>query len=285
MKEQRGGQRQPMLDLNTSIHVHGCARSVAQAVRRVAAPRQSFYVRRVKSTLDRALAATLLVALAPLMVLLAALVRIVLGPGVIYRQQRIGLGGEPFTMLKFRTMAPDRRRGNGGEAVADRRLGADRRSGVERRRQQIALDHPERRSGVERRATQRRQVGGSRRQNHKSEHDPRHTRLGRLMRATSVDELPQLVNVLRGELSLVGPRPELPEVVARYEPWQHARHCIRPGLTGQWQISERGTGDPMHLHVDIDLDYVRKVSLGRDLFILALTLPAALGMYSRGRGR
>ena len=274
-----------MLDLNTSIHVNGRARDLAQAAHRVAAPRQSFYVRRVKSTLDRALAGTLLVVLAPLMILLAVLVRIGLGPGVIYRQQRIGLRGEPFTMLKYRTMAPDRRRGNGGEARTDRRLGADRRSGVERRCQQVALDHPERRLGDERRKTQRRQAGGSRRHDHKSEHDPRHTRLGRFMRATSLDELPQLINVMRGELSLVGPRPELPEVVARYEPWQHERHCIRPGLTGQWQISERGTGDPMHLHVDVDLDYVRRISLGRDLLILALTLPAALGIHGRGRGR
>lgn len=273
---------EPVLDANHYLSLPGRERHSAQAVCSVA-PRPSFYVRRGKALLDRIMAVVLLLFLSPILLCLAGLVRISLGPNVIYRQQRIGLGGEPFTMLKFRTMHPDRRRSNGGQARTDRRSRHDRRSGIERRQQQVALDGPDRRLGLDRREGQRRQIQAGRRQDHKSEQDPRHTRLGRMMRATSLDELPQLINVLRGDLSMVGPRPELPEVVATYESWQHARHDIRPGLTGLWQITKRGTGDPMHLHVDVDLHYVKQVSLGRDFLILMLTLPAALGIHGRGR--
>ena len=115
-----------------------------------------------------------------------------------------------------------------------------------------------------------------RRLTHKSEQDPRHTDLGRRLRKWSLDELPQLWNVVRGEMSLVGPRPELVEIVERYEPWQHQRHLVRPGLTGLWQISRRGEG-LMHLYTDIDLEYVATVCLRTDLKILFRTIPAALG--------
>jgi lipopolysaccharide/colanic/teichoic acid biosynthesis glycosyltransferase len=106
--------------------------------------------------------------------------------------------------------------------------------------------------------------------------DPRITRVGRILRKTSLDELPQLINVARGEMSLVGPRPELVEIVERYEPWQHQRHLVKPGLTGLWQVSRRGEG-LMHLYTDVDLEYVATVSLRTDLAILARTIPAALG--------
>jgi lipopolysaccharide/colanic/teichoic acid biosynthesis glycosyltransferase len=119
--------------------------------------------------------------------------------------------------------------------------------------------------------------GSERRRTHKSAADPRHTRVGRFLRASSLDELPQLWNVVRGDLSLVGPRPELIEIVARYEPWQHARHMVKPGVTGLWQVTKRGDGD-MHQHVDVDLRYVEAVSLRTDLRILVLTLPAVLGL-------
>lgn len=125
------------------------------------------------------------------------------------------------------------------------------------------------------RRADRRAVSMDRRMTHKSDADPRHTNVGRQLRKWSLDELPQLWNVMRGEMSLVGPRPELVEIVARYEPWQHQRHLVRPGLTGLWQISRRGEG-LMHLYTDTDLEYVATVSLRTDLKILFRTLPAAL---------
>jgi lipopolysaccharide/colanic/teichoic acid biosynthesis glycosyltransferase len=121
--------------------------------------------------------------------------------------------------------------------------------------------------------------GPERRRTHKSSRDPRVTRVGRLLRKTSLDELPQLFNVLRGEMSLVGPRPELPSIVDRYEPWQHERHLVRPGLTGWWQVSERGK-QPMHEHTQFDIEYVRRVSFRLDLEIVVRTVPALL----RGTG-
>lgn len=118
-----------------------------------------------------------------------------------------------------------------------------------------------------------------RRRTHKDPDDPRHTPTGRFLRRTSLDELPQLVNVLRGEMSLVGPRPELLHVVADYDQWAHLRHLVKPGLTGPWQISHRGTpGGDMHEHVDLDLAYVARVTLLGDLWLLLRTIPAVLGM-------
>jgi lipopolysaccharide/colanic/teichoic acid biosynthesis glycosyltransferase len=114
-----------------------------------------------------------------------------------------------------------------------------------------------------------------RRQNHKSENDPRHTRVGRFLRKSSMDELPQFWNVVRGEMSLVGPRPELVEIVARYEAWQHQRHVVKPGLTGLWQVSSRGSG-MMHLHTDVDLEYIERLGFLTDLKILLRTLPATI---------
>jgi lipopolysaccharide/colanic/teichoic acid biosynthesis glycosyltransferase len=116
-----------------------------------------------------------------------------------------------------------------------------------------------------------------RRHNHKSATDPRHTPLGRFLRRSSLDELPQLFNVLRGDMSLVGPRPELVEVVeAVYQPWQLERHLVKPGLTGLWQVTERQEGDGvMHLHTALDLAYIESRGLRTDLGILMRT-PAAL---------
>lgn len=115
-----------------------------------------------------------------------------------------------------------------------------------------------------------------RRINHKTSSDPRHTSLGRFLRKWSLDEVPQFWNVALGDMSLVGPRPELPEVVGRYEAWQHRRHEVRPGLTGLWQVSARADG-PMHEATDIDIDYVDNVGLGQDLKIVLSTPQAVLG--------
>jgi lipopolysaccharide/colanic/teichoic acid biosynthesis glycosyltransferase len=118
-------------------------------------------------------------------------------------------------------------------------------------------------------------VATERRRYHKSRDDPRHTRVGRLLRRSSLDELPQLVNVLRGEMSLIGPRPELPHVVAGYAPWEHERHRVRPGLTGLWQISARGEGH-MHHYTHLDVQYVRTLSFRNDLWLALRTVPALL---------
>ena len=195
----------------------------------------SAYERLLKPLLDRVVAIVLLVLFAPILVVLAAAVGTTLGSPVLFRQTRVGQGGQTFQMLKFRTMLPDRRH------------------------------------------EQRDFTGHEQRRTHKSSRDPRHTALGRFLRRYSLDELPQLWNIVRGELSLVGPRPELVAVVQRYEPWQHDRHLVKPGLTGLWQVTERGNG-LMHEHVDVDLRYVSSMSLRTDLKILLLTLPAVLGL-------
>ncbi len=107
--------------------------------------------------------------------------------------------------------------------------------------------------------------------NHKCETDPRHTTVGRFLRRFSLDELPQLINVARGEMSLIGPRPELESVVERfYTDDLHQRHLVKPGLTGLWQISARGTG-PMHENGEWDIEYVGSVSPLTDLRILLKT--------------
>jgi exopolysaccharide biosynthesis polyprenyl glycosylphosphotransferase len=109
--------------------------------------------------------------------------------------------------------------------------------------------------------------------------DPRVTRAGRFLRRTSLDELPQLWNVLGGEMSLVGPRPELPAIVDTYEPWQRKRFGVPPGMTGWWQVSGRGEGS-MHLNTEADLYYVQNYSILLDVQILLRTLGAVI----RGRG-
>ena len=212
------------------------ARPVAVAHLTLTGPPTTFYARIGKPVFDRAVAAILFLVTLPLVLLVALAVLVVIRPPVLFRQHRVGRDGVPFSVLKFRTMRPDRRRA-------------------------------------------RNPVIEERRTTHKSERDPRHTRLGRQLRKWSLDELPQLWNVLRGDMSLVGPRPELVEVVERYEPWQCQRHLVRPGITGLWQVSKRGAG-LMHLYTDVDLEYVATMSFRRDLGILLRTIPAALARSS-----
>lgn len=197
------------------------------------------YATKVKPVFDVVLAAALFLLTLPAMLVIAMAIRVSMGPGVIYRQRRVGRHGRPFTVYKFRTMLHDRRS-----------------------RAQIRVTDPAW-DGLERRVC------------HKREDDPRHTPVGRVLRKLGLDELPQLANVLLGQMSLVGPRPELVEVVERYEPWQHARHQVKPGITGLWQVSERGQG-LMCENTSTDIAYVANVSLRTDLRVLARTVPAAL---------
>ena len=192
------------------------------------------YIAVFKPTFDFVMSAVLVVLLSPLLLLVAAALRLENRGPVLFRQTRIGRQGRTFVAWKFRTMIPDRRSNTAPYGGPERRL------------------------------------------RHKTRNDPRVTRLGKLLRRTSIDELPQLFNVLRGEMSLVGPRPELPDIVARYAPWQHRRHLVKPGITGWWQV--RGRSElPMHENTELDLYYVMHQSLGLDLRILAETVRAVVG--------
>lgn len=125
----------------------------------------------------------------------------------------------------------------------------------------------------DRRTTNLEWLGDDRRQTHKSADDPRITPLGKWLRSSRLDELPQFINVVKGDLSLVGPRPELVSIVATYEPWQHRRHAIKPGVTGLWQISDRG--DKLLVDcTEMELEYLTTVSFATDVGIILRTFPA-----------
>ena len=196
-------------------------------------PQFSGWRRVVKGSIDRSAALLAILVLLPVLAVIAALVRRS-GP-VFYRQQRVGLNGAEFTMLKFRSMV----------------VGAD---------QQVAgLSDGNDADGLL----------------FKMRADPRVTPVGRWLRRLSLDELPQLVNVVRGEMSLVGPRPPLPAEVARYDSSVSRRLLVKPGLTGLWQISGR-SDLPWEEAVRLDLRYVENWSLAMDLLILWKTARAVV---------
>jgi exopolysaccharide biosynthesis polyprenyl glycosylphosphotransferase len=196
--------------------------------------------RALKRALDLLIATVALVLLAPLLALISlAILADSRGP-VIYRSRRLGEGERPFVMYKFRTMMPDAEREQ--ESLISTGTAGE-------------LSFAKRRD------------------------DPRVTRMGRVLRRWSLDELPQLLNVLRGQMSLVGPRPELPGLAIRYAPWQRRRFGVPQGMTGWWQISGRSEL-PKALHVEDDLHYIRNYSLLLDLEILWRTIGAVL----RGKG-
>jgi len=204
-----------------------------------ALPRRSVQ-RCVKHALDRVAAALLLLLTLPLVLAVVLAVRLTSPGPAIYRQERVGQDGETFTLWKFRTMVQD----------ADRWL-PDLLHRHDRHREPLF----------------------------KIPDDPRVTVLGRWLRRYSLDELPQLVNVLRGEMSLVGPRPQRPAEVALYGPMEHRRLWVRPGLTGLWQVSGRSSLS-WESAVLLDLRYVDDWSLWSDVRILARTPRAVV----RGQG-
>jgi lipopolysaccharide/colanic/teichoic acid biosynthesis glycosyltransferase len=172
---------------------------------------------------------------APLLALISLAIRLDSPGPVLFHQTRVGAGGRPFVMHKFRSM----------------------RQGAEAELEQVRhLD----------------ETGGP---IFKIHNDPRLTRVGRLLRRPSLDELPQLWNVLRGEMSLIGPRPPLPEEVAQYLEWHKKRLEVRPGMTGLWQVSGRSllSFDEMVL---LDLYYIENWSLWLDFKILLRTAPQVL---------
>ncbi|MEV6105333.1 sugar transferase [Streptomyces sp. NPDC051940] len=191
--------------------------------------------RAVKEIVDRLGAAVLLVLFAPLMVVVGLFVLVDSRGGILYRQRRVGKDGHEFTIFKFRTMIAGAHRARAG--LTDRNEGAGLLFKLRR--------------------------------------DPRVTRVGAVLRRYSIDELPQLFNVLGGSMSLVGPRPPLPEESAAYGPDIRRRLLVKPGLTGLWQISGR-SDLPWEEAVRLDLRYVEDWSLALDTVILWKTLRAVL---------
>ena len=193
----------------------------------------------VKRTVDLVLSALALVVAAPLIGLIALAIRLDSPGPILLRQIRVGKGGREFVCYKFRSMYQD----------AEQRL--------------AELLHC---NEVD---------AGSNHRLFKMKDDPRRTRVGRLIRRASLDELPQLINIVRGEMSLVGPRPPVPVEVAEYEDWHRQRLLVTPGLTGLWQVSGRSnlTFDEMVL---LDLYYAEHWSLWLDLKIMLRTVPAVL---------
>ena len=190
----------------------------------------------LKRCLDVVLSTLGLLLTAPLFVLAALAIFVTDGWPVLFKQTRGGAGGEPFTMLKFRTMVKN------AEALLPDLVPFDK------------LADPM----------------------FKLKADPRITRVGRLLRRTSLDELPQLVNVLRGEMSIVGPRPEQLDLVQRYLPEHQFRLDVKPGITGPMQVYGRGELS-FEERLAVEREYVENLSLTRDLKIVLMTLPAVLG--------
>jgi lipopolysaccharide/colanic/teichoic acid biosynthesis glycosyltransferase len=184
---------------------------------------------------DVILAALGLLLLWPVFLLVSLAIRLDSPGPILYRQTRLGRGGRPFTMLKFRSMRPD----------ADRQLNALLEADPEIQR---AWAHDQ-----------------------KLCNDPRCTPLGAFLRSSSLDELPQLWNVLRGEMSLVGPRPILPEQRSQYGPFINRYTSLRPGLTGLWQVMGRNQ-IPFAGRVFLDQVYISRRSLGLDAYILLCTV-------------
>jgi exopolysaccharide biosynthesis polyprenyl glycosylphosphotransferase len=189
----------------------------------------------VKRLLDILLGCVALLVLAPVLVVIGIAIRQEDGGPILFRQTRVGLHGRTFPMVKFRSMVPD----------AEARLAGLMAS-----------------NAIEGHAF-------------KVDDDPRITRTGRILRRTSLDEIPQFWNVVRGQMSLVGPRPPLPDEVAVYDLWHRRRLSMKPGITGLWQVSARLESE-FDRWVELDLRYIDRWSLWLDLKIMLRTLPAML---------
>jgi len=181
----------------------------------------------VKRAFDLLFAGTGLLFLSPLFLVIAVLIRIESGSPIIFRQTRIGRGGKPFTFFKFRSMF------TGADLLKPTLLALNE------------ADPPL----------------------FKIRNDPRVTHVGRILRKTSFDELPQLWNVVRGDMTLIGPRPHLPEEVAHYTERQKMRLAVEPGITCLWQVSHR-VGEDFEQWIEMDIEYIRRRSWKTDLFVL-----------------
>lgn len=198
-------------------------------------PALTEFQRVVKRAFDLAAGTVLTIASLPLMALIALIIKLDSPGPVIFKQQRVGESGKLFLMYKFRSMI----------------------DGADKHREKVLKQAPD---GTI---------------IHKRPDDPRVTRAGRFIRAFSLDELPQMLNVLKGEMSLVGPRPEMPWLVEKYEDWQLKRFTVPQGITGWWQVNGRST-KLMHEHTEEDMFYIKNYSLLLDLQILGRTVGAVL---------
>jgi len=193
------------------------------------------FQRLVKRAFDLVVALILFILTLPVTLIITIIIKLDSPGPVIFTQQRMGENQQLFAMYKFRTMVHD----------------------------------------AESKQTLVNKTNGDGTIIHKFYDDPRVTRAGRVLRHYSLDELPQLVNIIKGEMSLVGPRPELPWLVDKYEPWQRKRFEVPQGLTGWWQVNGRAD-KPMHLHTEDDLYYIKNYSLWLDLQILWRTIIAMI---------
>lgn len=193
------------------------------------------FQRMVKRIVDLMLACLMTLACLPLLLLVAIAIKWEDRGPIFYFTDRVGENRRPFRMLKLRSMVPD------ASAQQDEINQLDAQGNII----------------------------------HKRQDDPRVTRVGRFIRRHSIDELPNLWNVLRGEMSLVGPRPEMPWLVERYEPWQMKRFAVPQGMTGWWQVTGR-SDKPMHLHTDDDIYYIQNYSLWLDVQIMWRTIAVVI---------
>jgi exopolysaccharide biosynthesis polyprenyl glycosylphosphotransferase len=186
--------------------------------------------RLLKRLFDLLITSLVLFFIFPVIIVIVLAIKLDSSGPAVFCQERVGESGRIFGMYKFRTMI------NGAENMQD----------------------------------EINELNGDGKIIHKKVDDPRVTRIGRFLRRTSLDELPQLFNVLKGERSLVGPRPELPWLVDQYEIWQHKRFSVPQGMTGWWQVNGRAER-PMHLHTEDDIYYIQNYSLWMDIYILLKT--------------
>jgi exopolysaccharide biosynthesis polyprenyl glycosylphosphotransferase len=203
------------------------------------APALNEYQRMVKRAFDLVVGTMIQILIAPIMVIIAIAIKIDSPGPIFFKQKRVGENGHLFWMYKFRSMVID----------------------AEERLKEVMF----------------RDEDGN--LLYKTPEDPRITRVGKFLRRRSLDELPNFFNVLLGDMSLVGPRPELPTLVKEYQPWQRKRFAVPQGITGWWQVNGR-SDKPMHLHTEDDLYYVQNYSLLLDFQILIKTLWVVL----RGKG-
>ncbi|WP_374044435.1 sugar transferase [uncultured Clostridium sp.] len=189
-----------------------------------------------KKIIDFSLSAVALVILSPLLLIVAILIKLESNGPVIFSQKRVGLNGKEFKMYKFRSMVVN----------------------AEELKEKLAKQN---------------EMSGPM---FKMKDDPRVTKIGKFIRKTSIDELPQLINILKGDMSLVGPRPSLPKEVAEFEPWMLERLNVKPGLTCYWQVSGRNNIDFIEW-MKLDLKYVKDRSFLLDLKLIIKTFSVLFG--------